>query len=265
MINSLIDKDKSSNGRLISELLIKKKWPPKDIDDWIDDRSHWLSSENLDRIDQTIKKIHENTDGKKCLDVGFGNCLVLLRELKIFPSCIGLYITLKKALEKGVSKSILIEGNCYQIPFESEEFDLVSAYGLLHLLPDTRQFFIEAYKVLKKGGYLYTDGDKTIYIVKLIRKIKMTIFHLGGKKYKEKYELWCDILNPRDDYHHEGIDYVELERALKEIGFEKVIITPRLSVKPSYYKKLPYRIITKILPLFKFKFCYSHVQILAIK
>ena len=100
MRNNLININEKTNNQFISELLENNKWPPKDIDEWIEDRSHWYSIENLSRIDKTIKKIHKNTEGKKCLDVGFGNCLVLLRELQIFPYCTGLYISLKNALEK---------------------------------------------------------------------------------------------------------------------------------------------------------------------
>lgn len=265
MDNLQNDNTNTSSIQFVSELLKSNKWPPPDIDDWIKDRPHWLLPENIERIDNTIKTIFENTEGKKCLDVGFGNCLVLLRELKIFPCCSGLYISLKNALEKGVPESILNKGNCYEIPYKSEEFDLVSAWGLLHLLPDFQPFFSEAFRVLKKGGYLYTDGDKSLYIVKLIRKIKMYLFKFLGKKYKDRYELWRDVLNQRDDFHREGIEYIELEKKLKEIGFSKIILKPRFSVKPEYKTNLVYGMLTILLPTFKFKFSYSHIEILAIK
>lgn len=266
MMNSLIDRDGSSKEKFISELTTKK-WPPKNIDRYKHDRSHWFSSENLNRIDNIIKMIYENTEGKKCLDVGVGTGLVLLREIKIFPKCIGLYIDIERALEKGIPKSILVEGNCYQMPFESEEFDLVSAYSLLHLLPNIPQFFTEAYKVLKKGGYLYTDGDKSIYNVKLLRKIKMAQYRFAGKKYKNKYKYWRDILSHRDkdDYHQVGLDFFELERVLKKIGFEKVILTPRFSVNPIHNKKFTFRIMEKVFHWCKLKSCFTHIQLFAIK
>ena len=93
----------------------------------------------------------------------------------------------------------------------------------------------------------------------------MSLYYFLGKKHKEKYEQWRDVLNPRNDYHKEGIDYIKLEKELKEIGFSRVILIPRFSVKPEYKTKLFYKIITTILPIIKSKYCYSHIKILAIK
>ena len=187
-------------------------WPPKKFDSFIEDRYHWTSPKNTEKIDSIINLVLKKTEGKKCIDIGFGNPLVLQRELKIFPNCIGLYLSLEKAQEKNISKSNLIKGNCYQIPFEQGEFDLVSAYALLHVLPDIPAFYREAYRVLKSGGYLYTDNDKSIFTVKLLRKIKMLQYWVMGKKYKDKYKHWHDILKEQENYHQEGVDYVFLEK-----------------------------------------------------
>jgi ubiquinone/menaquinone biosynthesis C-methylase UbiE len=257
--------DVSSNEQLVSELIINRKWPPENFRNYLDDRNHWLLPENLQRIDQTLKMIYKKSKGGKCLDVGFGNSLVLTRELEIFPTCFGLYIDPSKAIEKGIPKSILIKGDCYKMPFEPEEFDLVSAYAFLHVIPNIPQFYLEAYRVLKKGGYLYTDNDKSIYTVKLIRKIRMAQYCLLGKKYKDKYKHWREILHQNDTYHSEGVEYFALKRILKEIGFKKVILIPVFSVNPIYKRHLIYRLMKLGFNLFKFRFFHTHIQILAIK
>lgn len=268
MTNSLFDKDDTQNEELILELN-KKVYSSMDLKAYEEGsaRRHRVSQENIDRINDIIKIIYENTEGEKCLDVGVGSGLVLLRQAKIFRECIGLDICLEMALQKGIPRSMLVKGNCYQLPFDREEFDLVSAYSVLHHLSNIPKFFTEAYRVLKKGGYLYTDGDKNIYCIKLVRKYKMAQYCLAGKKHKGTYEYWRDILirRDKDEYHSMGLDFIELERMLKKIGFNKVILTPRFSVNPSYNKKLAFRIMKKVFHCFNLKSCFTHIQLFAIK
>ena len=225
--------------------------------------AHCYSGENLDRIDKTLKKIHHNSDGKKYLDVGFGNPIVLERALNVFSQCNGLYVTLERVLDKGIPRSILTEGNCYQIPFDSHEFDLVSGYALLHIIPSVREFYQEVFRVLKKGGYLYTDGDRSIHITKLLRMIKMTQYRLTGNKHKFKY--WRDILNTKDNFHQEGIDCYELKKILKEIGFRKVVVIPWFSSNPELDGKIIYRVLKRIITTLNLVPLHTHIQILAMK
>lgn len=245
--------------------LLYKNWPPENFDSYIKDRDHWVSPMNIKKIDSIIVLVAKETEGKKCLDVGFGNPLVLQRELEVFPECMGLYISLAKAREKNIPDTNLIQGNCYQIPFEQEELDLVSGYALLHVLPDIPAFYQEAYRVLKSGGYLYTDNDKSIFTVKFLRKIKMLQYRIMGKKYRKEYKQWRDILKEQKDYHQEGVDYVFLEKMLKEIGFSKVILNPGFSFNANHEKKLSFKIIKFLYKVFRFKFLHTHIQILAIK
>ena len=230
-------------------------------------RDHRFSDENIDAIQNIIQMIYKNTQGKKCLDVGTGSGLVLLQELKIFPECIGLDLSIKMALSRGISKDILVEGSCYQMPFDNEEYDLVSAYCMLHHLANIHLFFTEAFRVLKHGGYLYTDADKNIYCVKLERRLRMIQYSLLGRKNDDMYKFHRDRLNycDRDEYHEMGLDFLELERMLKKIGFSKVIITPMFSINPLQTKKLSFRIMKLIYRLFKLKSCFTHIRLIAIK
>ena len=248
----------------IFEILEQKLWPPKNYSPaYIKGFDHWFSPENLNRIDKVLETIKKETNGKKCLDIGFGNPIALERELKIFPQCFGLYITLDEVSHKGVSGSIISSGNCYPIPYDAEEFDLVSAYAFLHIIPDIPEFYKEAFRVLKMGGHLYTDGDRNILITKIIRKLRMIQCRTTGNK--SMFEHWKGILNIKENFHQEGIDYIKLKKILKEIGFSKVIITPWFSAKPDYQNKVIYRILIKLLSFFNAKFLFTHIQIIAIK
>lgn len=248
----------------ISEILAQNKWPPKNYSSaYIEGFNHWFLPENINRIDNVLKSIKEETNGEKCLDIGFGNPIVLQRELKIYPQCYGLYIALEKALEKNISKSILYEGNCYKIPFDSEKFDLVSAYALLHIIPDISEFYKEAFRVIKTGGFLYTDGDRNIIITKMIRKVRMIQYRLTGNKVQFNY--WREILNPKENFHKEGIDYKVLKKLLQQTGYSKIEITPWFSANPDFDNKFTFRIFKKVIVLFKLNFLFSHIQIIAKK
>lgn len=246
------------------EILAQKKWPPKYYNPaYVKGFDHWYSDRNIRRIDNVLKTISSGSNKIKCLDIGFGNPIVLERELKIFEKCHGLYVTLDEAIQKGVSKSIVSQGNCYQIPYSSNEFDLISAYAFLHIIPDIPEFYKEAYRVLKDGGYLYTDGDRNIIITKIMRKIKMIHYRLVGNR--KMFEHWKSILDSKENYHQEGIDYVKSKKALIEIGYRKVIITPWFSAKPMYHEKLGFRVLLNLLCFLNVKFLFTHVQILALK
>jgi ubiquinone/menaquinone biosynthesis C-methylase UbiE len=248
----------------ISEILTQKKWPPKNYNSaYVKGFDHWYLPENLNRIDSVLRSIKRRTVGNRCLDIAFGNPFILKREIEIFEQCQGIYITLDEALQQGVSESIITKGNCYQIPFDDEAFDLVSGYALLHIIPDIPLFYKEAYRVLKKGGYLYTDGDKNIFITKMIRKIKMVQYNIFRDRIK--FEYWKNILNEKSNFHQEGINYIKLKKTLKKIGFRKVIITPWFSAKPEYNKKITFQLMKKLFTIINLKFLFTHIQILAIK
>lgn len=229
--------------------------------------SHRFSKENLERIRRILLDVKGRTGGEKCLDVGVGSGLVFLEEKEVFPDCIGMDLSLRMARQKGIPESMLVQGSCYDLPFASDSFDLVSAYSVLHHLSNVSRFFQEAFRVLRKGGILYTDGDINRHCMRLLCEYKRTIYHLGGERYRHQYEYWRDRMDykDQDEYHHMGLDFRLLERMLKEIGYRSVIITPRFSLNPSYNRKIAFRMMRALHTLFKLKPCFTHIQIIAVK
>ena len=244
-----------------------EEYSSKDAVNYETYHSHRFSGENLDRIKNIIYNIQRRTGGKKCLDVGVGSGLVLLREKEVFPECIGMDLSLRMARQKGIPESMLVQGSCYNLPFDSDEFNLVSAYSVLHHLSNISKFFYEAHRVLKKGGVLYTDGDINLHCMRLLTEYKRTLYHIGRERYRQQYEFWRDRMKYRNqnEYHHMGLDYMVLGKLLKSIGFREVIFTPRFSVNPVYNRKIAFRLMRAVYLLFRLKPCFTHIQILAIK
>ena len=248
----------------IKEIISTEKWPPKNYPlAYIQGFAHWYTPQNLNRIDEVLNWIKSNYGINTSLDIAFGNPFLLEREMKIFPQCKGLYITLNEARSKGISESLIAMGNCYQIPYDTEQLDLISAYALLHIIPDIPEFYKEAYRVLRKGGFLYTDGDRNINMVKIVRKFRMIQYRITRNRIQ--FDYWRDILRKKENFHQEGINDIELKNSLLKIGFSNVIITPWFSFNPDWEKYLVYKSIKKLLILSKIRLFSTHMQIIAIK
>jgi ubiquinone/menaquinone biosynthesis C-methylase UbiE len=190
-----------------------------------------------------------------------------LEELKYFESCIGLDLSLEMALSKGISKELLVQGNCYHTPFADDEFHLVSAFALLHHLVNIDDFFKEAFRILKPGGYLYTEGDKNLYCVKTERRLRMFQYTLQGERNTIKFKYYRDRLKQRDrfEYHQMGLDFRKLRKLLEKVGFQEIKIIPMFSYNPKHTKKLSFRIMRALYRLLKCKSCFTHISIIAKK
>ena len=87
---------------------------------------------------------------QKALEVGVGTgrfSAPLGIELGLEPS----QAMAKIARQRGIE---VIEGVAEKLPFEDESFDLVLMVTTVCFVDDTQQALKEAYRVLKKGGYL---------------------------------------------------------------------------------------------------------------
>ena len=114
----------------------------------------------------------------KVLDCGCGGGANMKRLLKKCPEGIvkGIdYSPISVEKSKKVNETAIVEGRCdvscasvAELPFESEQFNAVTAFETVYFWPDLPQCFRELYRVLKPGGTLLicnesngdTDKDK---------------------------------------------------------------------------------------------------------
>lgn len=118
------------------------------------------ATENLSRQVCLAGNIH---DGLKVLDVGcgFGGTIAHINENYSGMELSGLNLDDRQLLRAREAVRPLsdnriefLQGNACALPFADQSFDVVLAVECIFHFPDRRQFFNEAYRVLKPGGYL---------------------------------------------------------------------------------------------------------------
>jgi ubiquinone/menaquinone biosynthesis C-methylase UbiE len=98
---------------------------------------------------------------KKILDVGAGNGRLALRLAKLGAEVTALDVS-EKMIERlkdlKIKRLTTVIGDCEDLLFAEESFDMVIATFLIVHLKDLKKFFDEAYRVLKPNGlFLITN------------------------------------------------------------------------------------------------------------
>ena len=117
------------------------------------------------------------TPDDKVLDCGCGGGANIKRMLKKCPQGIvkGIdYSTVSVEKSKKVNKSAITKGRCTvlcasvsELPFESGQFDVVTAFETIYFWPDLSQCFREVWRVLKPGGtFLICNETPSDFFIK---------------------------------------------------------------------------------------------------
>lgn len=149
------------------------------------------------------------TPDDKVLDCGCGGGANIKRMLKKCPHGIvkGIdYSTVSVEKSKKVNKSAITKGRCTvlcasvsELPFESEQFDVVTAFETIYFWPDLSQCFREVWRVLKPGGTFLICNES------------------NGNTSKD--EKWTDIIDGMTIYKD-----TELNVYLKQARFQDIQI-----------------------------------------
>lgn len=151
----------------------------------------------------------ELTPDAKVLDCGCGGGANIKRLLKKCPQGVvkGIdYSPVSVEKSKRVNETAVTKGRCTvlrasvtELPFESEQFDAVTAFETVYFWPDLPQCFREVWRVLKIGGTFLicneSNGDT------------------------DKDEKWTEIIGGMTIYKD-----IELKSCLEQAGFFDVQI-----------------------------------------
>ena len=156
----------------------------------------------------------EPTPDAKVLDCGCGGGANIKRLLKLCPkgTVWGIdYSPVSVEKSKRVNEAAVTKGRCdvlrasvTELPFESEQFNAVTAFETVYFWPDLPQCFREVWRVLKSGGTFLicneSNGDT------------------------DKDEKWTEIIGGMTIYKD-----IELKSCLEQAGFFDVQIHKKKS------------------------------------
>lgn len=142
------------------------------------DRSQpYFKVENQIQVKKFLENYSKKTSGEKLLDLGCGTGFILSLADSYFKELYGIDITpamlelAEVKFNKQNNRVKLINSSSEKLPFPTSFFDVLTGYSFLHHLPSVGPTLKEAYRVLKKGGILYTDLDPNYYFWKAIKNV----------------------------------------------------------------------------------------------
>jgi SAM-dependent methyltransferase len=182
------------------------------------------------RAGEIIKKYYDRKGPFLDMGCGTGNILRLLDPKR--DQALGVDISvemLKRARKTGFN---CLRANNYRTPFKDETFAMISTFSVVHHMADLEMFFKEIFRILKKGGILYTDWDPNPIVLDL--KDRHKLYKKAAALMKRSLRRDCNKhyksseVNIEDaDYHvhharDSGYNMDNLESIWSRIGFGKV-------------------------------------------
>jgi ubiquinone/menaquinone biosynthesis C-methylase UbiE len=199
-------------------------------------------------------KISEFKD-QKVLEIGYGQGTDLCQFAAAGADCWGIDIT-EKHLElanknfslRGLKAQLFLEdaGNLH---FESNTFDVVYSFGVLHHTPDTIRCLSEAYRVLKPGGELIV----ALYHRRSAYYLLTILFFRGFIKGERKKLGYDGLLSTIE----KGADGVNIKPLVKLYNANELRIIlgdfSKVSIFIKHLEKSHLSIFRKIVPSFLIK------------
>ena len=190
------------------------------------------------RIAEILAWIRTRSEGEYLLDAGCGTGNILNMAGAHFGERVGVDISPGMCREALKKNPWIACAELESLPLPENYFDAVASFSVLHHLYEHEAYCREVYRVLKPGGYLYTDHDPNLLNVtsgagKAYNKLYKFISILPAETDKsEKEELDEDVEVDDDliryvEYHHQikkGLDPRQLKDILLRVGFREVKI-----------------------------------------
>lgn len=128
----------------------------------------------------------QKEDFETLLDAGCGTApmLSLLTEQYPDKKYTGLDLTpemIAQARKKNLPNTELVVGDCENLPFEPNTFDIVINSQSFHHYPDPQAFFDSVYRVLKPNGRLILrDNTANDFLLWIINHVELPLANLIG-------------------------------------------------------------------------------------
>jgi len=178
-----------------------------------------------------VEKIFENYKGGRFLDFGCGTGKQLRIAKKYFNELYGIDCSTRMLeIAKKETPNVAL-GDISNTLYQSDYFDFINCFSVLHHCFEQRPVIDEAYRILKKGGIFYSDNDPNQKFYRLFKWwLVIRRFFTGGYKNKLKKIV---------EYHQKnGINPEYLKKQFLWAGFEKVDINYSYPENPDLFTKI---------------------------
>ena len=189
----------------------------------------------LIHVEKIISDLAEKTGGGSLLDIGCGTGFVIDIAKKYFNKVVGIDLTQAMLDEIKPAENVTAYiGDSEDMQFDDESFDVCTAYSFMHHLPDFEPTVNEVFRVLRSGGYFYSDADPNCFCFSELEKTLdgtemseclgleieaiQDVFSVLAKKYNISEETV--VIAEYRDLSKGGINPYELAELLTNIGFK---------------------------------------------
>jgi ubiquinone/menaquinone biosynthesis C-methylase UbiE len=188
-------------------------------------------------VARTLDRLRETVSGPgEVLDAGCGSGIVLELLRSRFPRVAGADVSLGMLARCARFHGDLVRASAARLPFEDASFDGVTAYSLLHHLREPADGLREFARVLRPGGFLYTDNDSNAafherfsWWLAMRRALKSARSHSPEEVARERLA----------EYHHgTGLDPESLRARLLGFGFATVEVVLSHPPRPDEFTRL---------------------------
>lgn len=228
------------------------------------DENESIFSEHRQRsIRRNLKIMSES--GSKHLDVGCGTGNVLRIAENYFSINVGVDVSnnmLQGARRTVSDRTCLTQAEGTKLPFEDNTFDAVTFYAILHHFPTPAKFLREGARVLKPGGYLYTDHDPNYYLVRFYFPL-YKLMHMRRTGFGSEEGDLAEFFHTQ----RPGIDPEPLVETLRSIPFSEVNLDyyQTRNRNLSIDKKIVLAVLGPLSNVLPLKSFFTHFSILARK
>jgi ubiquinone/menaquinone biosynthesis C-methylase UbiE len=189
------------------------------------------------RIARNVKYLSRLTDAQTFLDIGCGTGNVTKFGKKEFDHALGVDISMGMlCVARARHRLDVCLADGYRLPLRSASVDAVCCYSVLHHIYRHEPYWSEIARVLKSGGYFYSDFDPNalcLFRHRIVRRLIRPLWNVFSKMLQSRTANQSSLdsrtvaLQNMAEYHQnytDGLVSTVIENNLLEAGFIKVRI-----------------------------------------
>lgn len=201
------------------------------------DRRTVRPEEDYEEVSRILRRLaSEHGEARELLDAGCGSGVVLRRGKPLFERVLGVDVSMGMLRRSLPVHPDLARASVFALPLGDGAVDGVTGYSLLHHLQDPEEAFREFHRVLRPGGFLYTDNDSNrAFHERFGWWLRM---RRAAKEKRAVSEEAAELERLAECHHGTGLDPGALKEGLHRAGFGRVEVILAHPPRPDEFTRL---------------------------